>query len=363
MPSWTRRWASWLRFTRVCTWCLTSARPTSDSSCSRGPWAALACSAPPVPADATFAGRVSPQASSAPLPVLFRSCTPSRSLTRVCRRPAPRLSRTVQSVAVTGSELSTRTPSPTLTLNWQPVREARPPLDTRMPCAAQSVTWVRSAESSPPLSTTRPEALPDSTRQSRSAPMPAGPTDTPASAASRTTVSRTSGLLARGDPQARAAGLVDLAVLKAPAPVLDDLHAVSARRGDPGPAQQRIGRRADPDAGCPPDPLSAVSRTPPPTRPPAAPRSPCRRSPAPWFRSGTASWSRRPGWRARRLPSNTQSRNVPRDRSVTASPLPLVRAVRQPSSSGSAPEPSRMPGPEVSLTETSSRTGREPLVT
>lgn len=60
--------------------------------------------------------------------------------------------------------------------------------------------------------------------------------------------------------------------------------------------------------------------------------------------------------------SNSQSWKVPRERSVTASPLPLVREVRQFRNSGSALAASMMPGPEVSETVTCSRTGRAELV-
>ncbi len=56
--------------------------------------------------------------------------------------------------------------------------------------------------------------------------------------------------------------------------------------------------------------------------------------------------------------SNSQPSKVPRERSLTARPLPLVRAVRQRSSSGSAPWESTMPGPLVSVTLTSSSDGR-----
>ncbi len=60
--------------------------------------------------------------------------------------------------------------------------------------------------------------------------------------------------------------------------------------------------------------------------------------------------------------SNSQCWKVPRERSLTTRPLPLVREVRQFRNSGSALTASMMPGPEVSLTETFSRDGRAELV-
>ncbi len=62
-------------------------------------------------------------------------------------------------------------------------------------------------------------------------------------------------------------------------------------------------------------------------------------------------------------PVSQQSSYVPRERSVTSRPLPVLRAVRQRRSTGSEPCETMMPGPLLPVTRTSSSSQRAALVT
>ncbi len=359
MPSWARRWLSWFRLTRLRTWLLTSARPTRDSSSSRGPSGPfLAASGPP---PATSGGRVSPQASGTALPALLRPSIVRRSLSRVCRSPAPRLSRTVQSATVTGSALSIRIPSPTLPMTCEEVRVAREPLARRTPWAPQSVMWTRRTESSPPLSTVMPPAEANSIAQSRTVPRPSVPTETVVSSAALMTVSRMSGLppeaIRTAEPPARSISQCSSRPRpsSATSTPLPPGEVIRTRRSS-GSAPVRM-RTATPVASLTSSSSnSAVESSSSRTAPFASPQS---RTAQP-IRVGELELITRTAGAA--AVSNSQCWKVPRERSLTTRPLPLVREVRQFRNSGSALTASMMPGPEVSLTETFSRDGRAELV-
>ncbi len=343
---------------RTC--CLTFSSPIRSFRALSGPPSRVtgASWAVPVPAGSVFSALPVPQASRLPLPVLVRPSTASRSPGTDCTRPPPAFSRAVQFTSDTGSVDSTRKPSFSAAPASQPLSEPCPPSRTTKPWPRAACTVVRFAVSVPPPSTATPSSPEVSTRKSRRVTLPPSSTRTPQPSLPVTPPPATYSV----EPApARTPAPFGLRISQSSARPRASLPAVS-----PSPAGSTS--RARRSSGLAP-PRTATAGAPPITsrRSSSAAESSSSSTPA-----SSQSRTVRPVTAGEEAPSTftaaacanstQQSSSAPRARSVTSSPWPRVREVRQRRSTGSVPPASTMPPADVCRTRTSSRVARPALV-